>query len=71
MHGSMKWGRWKINTPPKLNVNILFSKETSTKYVLQEKGIETFQKSLPDGKVKQVFFFDPDGKVRYLANFVD
>ncbi|XP_018514513.2 lactoylglutathione lyase isoform X1 [Brassica rapa] len=28
---------------------------------LKEKGIETFQKSLPDGKVKQVFFFDPDG----------
>ncbi|KAL0665321.1 hypothetical protein Bca4012_102159 [Brassica carinata] len=26
-----------------------------------EKKIETFQKSLPDGKVKQVFFFDPDG----------
>ncbi|KAG5379584.1 hypothetical protein IGI04_027426, partial [Brassica rapa subsp. trilocularis] len=28
-----------------------------------EKGIETFQKSLPDGKVKQVFFFDPDGNL--------
>ncbi|TQD82757.1 hypothetical protein C1H46_031677 [Malus baccata] len=28
---------------------------------LKEKGIQTFEKSLPDGKVKQVFFFDPDG----------
>ncbi|KAH0876113.1 hypothetical protein HID58_073475 [Brassica napus] len=28
-----------------------------------EKKIETFQKSLPDGKVKQVFFFDPDGNL--------
>lgn len=30
---------------------------------LKEKGIETFQRSLPDGKVKQAFFFDPDGKL--------
>ncbi|GAV81843.1 Glyoxalase_2 domain-containing protein [Cephalotus follicularis] len=29
---------------------------------LKAKGIETFQRSLPNGKVKQVFFFDPDGK---------
>ncbi|KAK9992637.1 hypothetical protein SO802_027622 [Lithocarpus litseifolius] len=28
---------------------------------LKEKGIETFQRSLPDGKVNQAFFFDPDG----------
>ncbi|KAK4587310.1 hypothetical protein RGQ29_024144 [Quercus rubra] len=28
---------------------------------LKEKGIEIFQRSLPDGKVKQAFFFDPDG----------
>ncbi|KAF3325166.1 lactoylglutathione lyase [Carex littledalei] len=28
---------------------------------LKEKGIETFQKSQPDGKTKQLFFFDPDG----------
>lgn len=28
----------------------------------QEKGIETFEKTQPDGKTKQVFFFDPDGK---------
>lgn len=33
------------------------------KLVLQEKGIETFQRSLPDGKVQQIFFFDPDGKL--------
>ncbi|KNA16407.1 hypothetical protein SOVF_089360 [Spinacia oleracea] len=28
---------------------------------LKEKGIETFQKTQPDGKTKQLFFFDPDG----------
>lgn len=28
---------------------------------MQEKGIETFQRALPDGKVRQIFFFDPDG----------
>lgn len=31
---------------------------------MQDKGIETFEKSLPDGKIKQVFFFDPDGKTK-------
>ncbi|KAL9240865.1 hypothetical protein vseg_015037 [Gypsophila vaccaria] len=28
---------------------------------LKEEGIETFVKTQPDGKTKQVFFFDPDG----------
>ncbi|XP_042516782.1 uncharacterized protein YwkD-like [Macadamia integrifolia] len=28
---------------------------------LKEKGVEVFQKTQPDGKTKQVFFFDPDG----------
>ncbi|KAJ1696735.1 hypothetical protein LUZ63_005247 [Rhynchospora breviuscula] len=28
---------------------------------LKEKGIEVFQKTQPDGKTKQLFFFDPDG----------
>lgn len=32
--------------------------------LMQDKGIETFEKSLPDGKIKQVFFFDPDGKTK-------
>jgi len=31
-------------------------------YYVQEKGIETFEKTQPDGKIKQVFFFDPDGE---------
>ncbi|KAL5541556.1 hypothetical protein UlMin_009266 [Ulmus minor] len=35
---------------------------------LKEKGIETFQKSLPNGKVKQVFFFDPDGNGLEIAS---
>lgn len=29
---------------------------------MQDKGITTYEKSLPNGKIKQVFFFDPDGK---------
>ncbi|XP_073134560.1 lactoylglutathione lyase isoform X2 [Henckelia pumila] len=28
---------------------------------LKEKGIEVYEKTLPDGKTKQAFFFDPDG----------
>ncbi|XP_008796770.1 uncharacterized protein YwkD [Phoenix dactylifera] len=28
---------------------------------LKEKGIETFEATQPDGKTRQVFFFDPDG----------
>ncbi|KAJ3674759.1 hypothetical protein LUZ60_005375 [Juncus effusus] len=28
---------------------------------LKEKGIENYQTAQPDGKTKQVFFFDPDG----------
>ncbi|PKA65800.1 hypothetical protein AXF42_Ash017325 [Apostasia shenzhenica] len=29
---------------------------------LKEKGIETFEKTQPNGKTRQVFFFDPDGE---------
>ncbi|KAL7598713.1 hypothetical protein Lser_V15G22195 [Lactuca serriola] len=29
---------------------------------LKEKGIETHEKAQPNGKTKQVFFFDPDGE---------
>jgi len=29
---------------------------------VQEKRIETFEKTQPDGETKQVFFFDPDGE---------
>ncbi|XP_073303446.1 uncharacterized protein [Primulina huaijiensis] len=28
---------------------------------LKEKGINVYEKTLPDGKTKQAFFFDPDG----------
>ncbi|KAH7675189.1 Methylmalonyl-CoA epimerase protein [Dioscorea alata] len=34
---------------------------------LKEKGIETFEKTQPDGKTKQVFFFDPDGYPALLS----
>lgn len=38
-------------------------------YVLwQEKGIKTFQRSLPNGKVRQIFFFDPDGKLSFTKS---
>ncbi|GLU08880.1 hypothetical protein SLE2022_257640 [Rubroshorea leprosula] len=35
---------------------------------LKDKGIETFQKALPNGKVRQVFFFDPDGNGLEVAS---
>ncbi|KAK8622448.1 hypothetical protein V6N13_117360 [Hibiscus sabdariffa] len=35
---------------------------------LKDKGIETFQRSLPNGKVRQVFFFDPDGNGLEVAS---
>ncbi|XP_021897123.1 lactoylglutathione lyase-like isoform X4 [Carica papaya] len=50
--------------------HICFSVSNFDSFVqsLKEKGIETFQKSLPDGKVKQVFFFDPDGNGLEVAS---
>ncbi|KAL5852728.1 hypothetical protein ACOSQ3_007846 [Xanthoceras sorbifolium] len=38
---------------------------------LKEKGIQTFQRSLPDGKIKQIFFFDPDGNGLEVASRSD
>ncbi|XP_027362145.1 uncharacterized protein LOC113869848 [Abrus precatorius] len=38
---------------------------------LKDKGIETFQRSLPDGKIKQVFFFDPEGNGLEIASRED
>ncbi|GMJ09923.1 Glyoxalase I-Like;9 [Hibiscus trionum] len=35
---------------------------------LKDRGIQTFQKSLPNGKVRQVFFFDPDGNGLEVAS---
>ncbi|XP_044484347.1 lactoylglutathione lyase-like isoform X2 [Mangifera indica] len=37
-------------------------------HTLQDKGIQTFQRSLPNRKVKQVFFFDPDGNGLEVAS---
>ncbi|OVA05443.1 Glyoxalase-like domain [Macleaya cordata] len=34
-----------------------------------DKGIETFEKTQPDGKTKQVFFFDPDGNGLEFGNW--
>ncbi|KAJ8747457.1 hypothetical protein K2173_008754 [Erythroxylum novogranatense] len=50
--------------------HICFSVSNFDSFVrsLQEKGIDTFQKSLPDGKVRQVFFFDPDGNGLEVAS---
>ncbi|KAI4368354.1 hypothetical protein MLD38_016920 [Melastoma candidum] len=38
---------------------------------LKDKGIETFQRSLPNGKVKQVFFFDLDGNGLEVTSLED
>ncbi|XP_019447687.1 PREDICTED: uncharacterized protein LOC109350833 [Lupinus angustifolius] len=40
-------------------------------HTLKEKGIETFERALPDGKIKQVFFFDPDGNGLEVASQED
>ncbi|XP_004511363.1 lactoylglutathione lyase [Cicer arietinum] len=40
-------------------------------HTLKEMGIETFEKSLPNGKIKQVFFFDPDGNGLEVASSED
>lgn len=36
---------------------------------IQEKGIETHEKTQPNGKTKQVFFFDPDGELLSSMKF--
>ncbi|KAK2647024.1 hypothetical protein Ddye_022219 [Dipteronia dyeriana] len=53
--------------------HICFSVSNFDSFVnsLKEKGIQTFQKSLPDGKVKQIFFFDPDGNGLEVAGRSD
>ncbi|KAG6574977.1 hypothetical protein SDJN03_25616, partial [Cucurbita argyrosperma subsp. sororia] len=43
----------------------------SVVHSLKEKGIQTFEKTLPNGKVKQVFFFDPDGNGLEIASRED
>ncbi|KAM7280385.1 hypothetical protein ACFE04_007519 [Oxalis oulophora] len=35
---------------------------------LKEKGIETFQRSVPGRNIRQVFFFDPDGNGLEVAS---
>ncbi|XP_072986378.1 uncharacterized protein [Typha latifolia] len=37
---------------------------------LKEKGIETFEKTQPNGKTKQTFFFDPDEEFIKSVNLV-
>ncbi|KAF5752267.1 lactoylglutathione lyase [Tripterygium wilfordii] len=53
--------------------HICFSVSNFDSFVqsLKEKGIETFQRSLPNGKVRQVFFFDPDGNGLEVASKED
>ncbi|KAK9287795.1 hypothetical protein L1049_016235 [Liquidambar formosana] len=43
--------------------HIAFSVSNFDSFVqtLKEKGIETFEATQPNGKTRQVFFFDPDG----------
>ncbi|KAJ0092020.1 hypothetical protein Patl1_25358 [Pistacia atlantica] len=49
-------------------VRTLQNLEMKKNSVMQEKGIQTFQRSLPNGKVKQIFFFDPDGNGLEVAS---
>ncbi|XP_010277153.1 PREDICTED: uncharacterized protein LOC104611672 [Nelumbo nucifera] len=49
------------NLPRGHHISFSVSNYDSFVQTLKEKGIETFEKTQPDGKTKQVFFFDPDG----------
>lgn len=40
-----------------------FDKVSKLECEIQDKGIETFQRSVPGRPIRQVFFFDPDGKL--------
>ncbi|XP_059429184.1 glyoxylase I 4 [Corylus avellana] len=50
--------------------HICFSVSNFDSFVrnLQEKGIQIFERSLPNRKVKQIFFFDPDGNGLEVAS---
>ncbi|KAK9933279.1 hypothetical protein M0R45_020480 [Rubus argutus] len=48
--------------------HICFSVSNFESFVQTLKGIQTFQRSLPNGKVKQIFFFDPDGNGLEVAS---
>ncbi|KAL1316994.1 hypothetical protein HN51_069104 [Arachis hypogaea] len=73
---SLPEGPWSASSPvadPKnlpRGHHICFSVSNFDSFVntLKDKGIETFQKSLPNGKIKQVFFFDPDGNGLEVAS---
>ncbi|OIT38328.1 PREDICTED: lactoylglutathione lyase [Nicotiana attenuata] len=49
------------NLPRGHHVCFSVSNFDSFVHTLKEKGIEVHEKTQPDGKTKQVFFFDPDG----------
>ncbi|PSS01434.1 Glyoxalase-like domain protein [Actinidia chinensis var. chinensis] len=51
--------------------HICFSVSNFDSFVqtLKEKGIETHQTTQPNGKTKQVFFFDPDGNGLEVAGW--
>ncbi|KAL6970430.1 hypothetical protein U1Q18_030130 [Sarracenia purpurea var. burkii] len=53
--------------------HICFSVSNFDSFVqtLKEKGIETHQRTQPNGKTKQVFFFDPDGNGLEVASWED
>ncbi|KAJ4968020.1 hypothetical protein NE237_014721 [Protea cynaroides] len=49
------------NLPRGHHICFAVSNYDSFVQTLKEEGIEFFEKTQPDGKTKQVFFFDPDG----------
>ncbi|GMH29253.1 hypothetical protein Nepgr_031096 [Nepenthes gracilis] len=75
-HNMLPEGPWSATaavTDPKnlpRGHHICFSVSNFDSFVqiLRDKGIETFEKTQPDGKTKQVFFFDPDGNGLEVAS---
>ncbi|XP_077247774.1 uncharacterized protein LOC143887577 [Tasmannia lanceolata] len=68
-HSKLPEGPWSSaspiadpkNLPRGHHLSFAVSNYDSFVQTLKEKGIETFEKTQPDGKTKQIFFFDPDG----------
>ncbi|MED6118506.1 hypothetical protein PIB30_003252 [Stylosanthes scabra] len=70
---SLPEGPWSANSTvvdPNLpsGHHICFSVSNFNSFVATLKGIETFERSIPNGKIKQVFFFDPDGNGLEVAS---
>ncbi|XP_042516118.1 uncharacterized protein YwkD-like [Macadamia integrifolia] len=52
------------------HISFAVSNYDSFVQTLKEKGIEVHEQTQPNGKTKQVFFFDPDGNGLEVANWL-